>query len=268
MNLINHRILLNANKPNKLHHLVYFLAGCLAIFCHQISHSAETGCRIVKSANNEFAVCSYDPRTQQIRMFLNNAYGKVLGDFSAVSQHLEQHGEHLVFAMNGGMYHGDRSPVGLYVEKGIRKHAIVLGSSFGNFGMQPNGVFCVTQQGAQVLESRRFVKSAPRCLYATQSGPMLVINGHLHPRFLKESTSRHIRNGVGVDRSGQVHFVISSLPITFYDFAQFFLQQLHTPNALYLDGSISRLYAPELGRHDRGRQLGPIIGVVASKSAN
>jgi uncharacterized protein YigE (DUF2233 family) len=34
-------------------------------------------------------------------------------------------------------------------------------------------------------------------------------------------------------------------------------------NALYFDGKISRLFAPELGRSDIGFPIGPMVGLVA-----
>jgi uncharacterized protein YigE (DUF2233 family) len=77
---------------------------------------------------------------------------------------------------------------------------------------------------------------------------MLVSNGKLHPRFIKSSASLYVRNGVGVDREGRVLFAISDLPVNFYDFATLFRDRLDAPNALYLDGSISAMYAPELKR--------------------
>lgn len=104
-------------------------------------------------------------------------------------------------------------------------------------------------------------RPAPR--FATQSGPMLVIGGEIHPRFLKDSDSLKRRNGVGVTEEGEAVFVLADTPVRFYDFAAFFRDELKTPNALYLDGTISRLYAPELERNDPGEVMGPIVGVVA-----
>ena len=95
---------------------------------------------------------------------------------------------------------------------------------------------------------------------------MLVNDGALHPRFLVDSDSVYIRNGVGVSADGKTaYFAISDSRVTFHQFARLFRDVLNTPNALYLDGSISRLYAPELGRHDRGLPLGPIIGTVVPR---
>jgi uncharacterized protein YigE (DUF2233 family) len=117
-----------------------------------------------------------------------------------------------------------------------------------------------------VIESRAFANAPPACDYATQSGPMLVIGGDLHPKFLKASDSLNIRNGVGVSADGaRAVFAISDDPVNFHTFARLFRDGLGLPDALYLDGSISRLYAPELGRHDGGFPMGPIVGTVVPK---
>ena len=49
----------------------------------------------------------------------------------------------------------------------------------------------------------------------TQSGPMLLIDGKLHPEITDDGPSRTRRNGVGVDRQGRAHFVISEGPVSF-----------------------------------------------------
>ena len=133
----------------------------------------------------------------------------------------------------------------------------------GNFGLLPNGVFCVADRFA-VIESRAFAAAPPQCRFATQSGPMLVIDGALHPRFLPESDSTYIRNGVGISADGDTAwFVISDKAVNFHRFARFFRDALGAPNALYLDGSVSRLVVPGEGRADFGLPMGPIIGLVA-----
>ena len=116
-----------------------------------------------------------------------------------------------------------------------------------------------------MTETRAFLLKSTVPDYATQSGPMLVINGKLHPKFLENSTSRKIRNGVGIN-GGAVIFVKSEDPVNFHTFATLFRDDLGAPNALYLDGTISRLYSAELGRNDRGAVMGPIVGVVTARS--
>ena len=116
-----------------------------------------------------------------------------------------------------------------------------------------------------MIESRAFAKARPQCRIATQSGPMLVIDGDLHPRFLVDSDSRYVRNGVGVSPDGQTAwFAISDRAVTFHEFGRLFRDGLGVRDALYFDGSISRLYAPGMNRADFGRSLGPIIGLVDS----
>ena len=232
-----------------------------------------------------FAVCAFDPRRVDIRIFLNAGNDEPFGSFASLGSALHERGETLVFAMNGGMYDVNRVPVGHYVEHGVERKGVNTRLGPGNFHLLPNGVFFLTSKGAGVLESRAYLawraavpKTAPTAavptsikpapsppspvIYATQSGPMLVIDGVLHPRFQRDSPSLKRRNGVGVDARGMVYFVLADTPINFFAFASFFLDELKTPNALYLDGSISRLYAPELGRNDSGASMGPIIGVV------
>lgn len=209
-----------------------------------------------------YVVCTLDAAQEPgLKLWLNGSDGRVLGDFTTVRRMLAP-GETLGFAMNAGMYHPDYRPVGLYVSEGIREHEIVTGASNDNFGMLPNGVFCTGgARPYQVIESRAFAQAQPQCRIATQSGPMLVIDGTLHPRFLVDSDSRYIRNGVGVSPDGQTAwFAISDRAVTFHEFGRLFRDGLGARDALYFDGSISRLYAPALNRADFGRRLGPIIG--------
>lgn len=209
-----------------------------------------------------YTVCSVNPAEEELRLFRTDAAGEVLGSFRRVDQMLAAGGGQLGVAMNAGMYHDDRSAVGLYIEDGEAQKRLITSAGPGNFGLLPNGVFCVTEGAAQVIETLAYQADPPDCRYATQSGPMLVIGGALHPRFLSDSTSRYVRNGVGVDGDGTVWFAISDRAVTFHEFGRFFRDALGTPDALFLDGNISRLYAPELGRHDGGFPMGPIIGTV------
>ena len=221
-------------------------------------------CEEVTFEDMPFTVCRADPGKDDIRLFLNDGDGKPLGSFSAIEDRLPD-GKSLAFAMNAGMYHPDRRPVGLYIENGAEMKKIVTRDGPGNFGLLPNGVLCLGERQARIIESRRFAQSKPACTHATQSGPMLVIDGTLHPRFLPNSTSRFRRNGVGVTPDGTLLAVISDRPVTFHRFARLFRDHLGTPNALFLDGKVSRLYAPGLQRHDIGFPMGPMLGVVETR---
>ena len=219
------------------------------------AQAAEDICRATEHRGRAFTICTADLDRHRIDLHLNGPDGAPLGGFEA----LEAAGGPVLMAMNAGMYHADRAPVGLYVEDGAEAARIVTREGPGNFGMLPNGVFCVAEDGAAVIESRTFAAAPPACRHATQSGPMLLIDGAVHPRFLPDSPSRNVRNGVGV-AGRAVHFVISDEPVTFHEMATLY-QGLGVRDALYFDGRVSRLHAPGRGRSDRGRRLGPMVAV-------
>ena len=221
------------------------------------------GCRDLNFDGTSYTLCEV-AAGEDLRLFQSGPVG-VLGSFSSANDLLAAEGKTLGFAMNAGMFHPDRTPVGLYIEDGVAQTPLVTRDGPGNFGLLPNGVFCVADT-FRVIESLAFKAEAPACRYATQSGPMLVINGKLHPKFLADSDSYNVRNGVGVSADGaRAVFAISNSAVNFHSFARLFRDGLNLPDALYFDGSISRLFAPGLGRNDLGFSMGPMVGTVVPK---
>lgn len=200
---------------------------------------------------------------EQLRLFLRDDEHKPLKSFAKIDAWLKPKGEQLVFAVNAGMYHGDFSPVGLCVIDGIQLTPLNLADDKGNFFLKPNGVFGITSRGALVSESTKLAKHPEKFLLATQSGPMLVIDGRIHHAFIVGSSNRLYRNGVGIVSAKEVVFAISEGPVNFHDFATLFRDALHCQNALFLDGTVSSLHAPSLKRSDKKMDLGPIIGITA-----
>ena len=243
--------------------IIAIILTCITPAAH--AHEASS-CQNLSYNGADYTVCNYSPMQTDIRLFLKRNDGSILGSFDAVNKELAKTGEQLLFAMNAGMYHKDRSPVGLYRQDGQSTGRLQTKASSGNFGMLPNGVFHVHHDKvADISETMRYMLKSVVPDAATQSGPMLVINGKLHPKFNADSSSRKIRNGVGRTQAGEIIFVKSDTPVNFYDFASLFKDELKAFNALYLDGVISRLYSAELNRNDFGPRMGPIVGVVVPK---
>lgn len=216
---------------------------------------------LVQAREPRYTVVRVDTRTQELRLFLRDEQGVPFHRFTKLDSWLKPQGKRLRFAMNAGMYEPDYSPVGLFVADGKAMTPLNLADGKGNFYLKPNGVFLVSAAGPRIVESTQYPAVAREVRLATQSGPLLLRDGAIHPRFDPASTSRHIRNAVGVS-GGTAYFVISDEPVTFYELALYFRDELHCPDALYLDGAISSLYAPDLGRRDAKSRLGPIIGIV------
>ncbi|MEO7815264.1 MAG: phosphodiester glycosidase family protein [Sphingomicrobium sp.] len=221
--------------------------------CHQILFEAA-----------RFTVC--DPGKGELRLMAAAKDEAPLRTFAQVMSRLGD--DNVAFAMNAGMFDEEGRPIGLAVVDGVQRHAINLRDGGGNFHLKPNGVFLVRKSGAvSIVTSEAYPPSAD-IAFATQSGPMLVIDGAIHPKFDADGESRFIRNGVGVAPDGHPLFVISNEVVSFGKLARFFRDGLHAKNALYFDGSVSSLWDPAAGRQDAGVPLGPmIVALKAGASA-
>jgi len=225
---------------------------------------AETApCREVAFEQSAFTVCTFDLTRTQLRLHWKDPNGEAYGNLGKLVEAENQKMPPLLFAMNAGMYRADNSPVGLYIENGQQLVKANTASGPGNFHLKPNGVFYIDGDTAGVVETGKFLKLHPTAEFATQSGPMLVIEGKLHPRFQANGPSLKIRNGVGIRDPHTVVFAISNEAVSFGDFARLFRDEFGCQNALFLDGSISSLYAPSVDRNDQLWPAGPIVSARA-----
>jgi uncharacterized protein YigE (DUF2233 family) len=213
--------------------------------------------------------------SDQLGFFLEDGNRK-FKNFSALSEHVRKKNKNLIFAMNGGMYLPERNnePQGLYIEQGKTRKKLDTFTSIRpirtNFYLHPNGVFYIKKNGTPVvLKNTSFISEYPKKQYldikfATQSGPMLVVDGAIHPAFTPNSKNVHIRNAVGINQKGEICFVLSEERVCFHDIATLFKEELNCENALYLDGFVSRLYYPKLEpyRNLNTGNFGVIIGLL------
>lgn len=218
-------------------------------------------CRAVSFEAVDYTVCEIDLRRYRLGLFLQDRDGRPYGSLYAFKRAMAAAGDPPLVAMNAGMYHEDLSPVGLFVSGGRELHPANEADGDGNFFMKPNGVFYADGERAGILETGAFLRQAPAAGIATQSGPLLVIDGALHPLFSDDGPSRKTRNGVGIRDDHTVVFAISRDGVSFGSFARLFRDALGCRNALYLDGSVSALSAPDGLSVGWGIRVGPILAV-------
>ncbi len=222
--------------------------------------AADSACEKVKFEQSVLTHCIADPASHTIGMVLSAEGGAPYRSFANLSAAIAK--DKVAFAVNGGMFDGEGKPIGYYVEESNRLKELNTNDGAGNFHLKPNGVFYGSGGEWRIRTSESFKASVgDRPQFGTQSGPMLLIDGKLHPEITEDGPSRTIRNGVGIDRKGRAHFVISEGAISFGNLARFFRDVADTPNALYLDGSVSSLWDPASDRMDSRAPIGPMIVV-------
>ncbi|KAB2717771.1 hypothetical protein F9K73_16470 [Brucella intermedia] len=221
--------------------------------------------------NTDYIVCDAGAEGTGLHLFWKDADGEPYRNFSNLAGTAASQGKTLVFALNAGMYQPDFSPMGLYIEDGrelrpASKAAPARGSGpVPNFYKKPNGIFYLSDKGAGILPTDRFMKQGMKPRLATQSGPMLVIGNKVNSIFIVGSTDRTRRSGVGICKGGVIRFAVSEDAVNFHDFARLFRDHLHCPNALFLDGGGGAgIYVPALQRNDISWHggYGPMFGFV------
>jgi uncharacterized protein YigE (DUF2233 family) len=207
-------------------------------------------------------VLSYtvNPKTQNIQLFWKDDKGNIIKNFKSLNQFVKSKKQALLFACNASMYTTEYGPVGLFIQNGKVLKSLNKSDGKYNFTWKPNGVFYINNDKQVFVCETDAFKNDGKIKYATQSGPMLVINGKIHVGFDK-STVKCVRNGVGILPDGKVLFAMSKSEVTFYEFAKYFLD-LGCKNALYFDGAISKSYLPSQKWTNQDGQFGVMVGVV------
>lgn len=194
-----------------------------------------------------FKVVRIDLRRDALGLHWHNPEGgQPFGSIDNLRQWGEAHGKRLLFAANAGIYDRKGAPLGLYVESGRTLVPLNLAHgdpAAGNFSLRPNGVFAVYPDGHAAVHTSEAFKAegkAPRL--ATQSGPMLLVDGKINAQFVDDSASVKWRSGVCAPTPDSVVFAVSETPVNFHTFARLFRDALGCRDALYLDGTISQFY--------------------------
>ncbi|MBX7540618.1 phosphodiester glycosidase family protein [Qipengyuania sphaerica] len=220
----------------------------------------ESACRSIIFEDTPLTHCLASPSRHTVSMDLSPSGAAPYRSLSTYSK--SRSGGRIAFVMNAGMFDDEGKPIGYFVEDGDRLQTLSTSDGEGNFHMKPNGVFFGTGDTWEVRTTDDFLANVrDRPDFGTQSGPMLVVAGKLHPEISHDGESRLIRNAVGVDERGRAHFVISNAAISFGKLARFYRDELGVKNALYLDGNVSTLWNPSTNRLDTGAPIGPIVVV-------
>lgn len=252
--------------------LITILIACCIISCLPNSTPTKNELNTVSTGNSKqtieekviqesFLIYHVNPRKTSLRLFWKNQYNEIIGSLVNLKRFVESNGDSLVFAMNGGMYLENQYPLGLFVDSGRIIRAVNTANASGNFYLKPNGIFYLDKKGnAGIVKTEDFHFNTS-IQYATQSGPMLLVNKTIHPAFKKESKNINIRNGVGIKSNGELVFIITRVPINLYRFAALFHEE-GCINALYLDGYVSRAYLPSKNWVQEDGNFGVMIGEV------
>lgn len=221
-------------------------------------------CQISRFEAVDYITCIADPVAMDVRLFHASADKQPWSNVEGLVAEQIRVANAPLMAMNAGMYHADMAPVGLLVEDGEEISPLNTADDIGNFFLKPNGVFFIDQSGrAAVMETSDFAEADIIPRIATQSGPMLVVDGHLHPKFLADGTSKYIRNGVGVRADGNIVFAISRDAVNLHTFARAFRGQFNCPNALFFDGGVSTMVVRDQVFKNGDHPAGPVVAVFA-----
>ncbi|HEY6986565.1 MAG TPA: phosphodiester glycosidase family protein [Rhodanobacteraceae bacterium] len=225
--------------------LVHRLALGVAFAAFRPGAAESVESKVVHADEADYRVVAIDLRQDVLELYWRDAQGTPYRSIDVLKRDGESEGRMLLFATNAGMYDRQFRPLGLTIAGGkiLRPLNPARGSGSGNFGLQPNGIFYVdAQDHADVVPSATWTAQAIDARVATQSGPMLVIDGEVNPAFVESSDSRKWRSGVCAQVPDRVVFAVSRTPVTFHAFARLFRDNLGCREALYLDGTLSQIY--------------------------
>lgn len=228
------------------------------------------------NGDNSFIAFIADPKKHSLR--IHGQGESIIGErkvpfntLSSIQKKLALEQQDVLMLTNGGMFTNSYNAEGLLIIDSQEISAIDTGNSeqFLNFYFKPNGIFYIENDEFKISETMNFLQACAagdiNPVFATQSGPMLLLDDKIHDGFNQDSQSKKIRSGVGVLDNGKAIFIVSQTELTFYDFANLFQSLFSVKDALFLDGAISKIYVKDLIGSGMGHKFGPIVSVSAKK---
>ena len=211
------------------------------------AHASADGLilRQIEHLGRTFHVATIDLRVASLDLYGQRPDGGNVANFTELAAYLDAQDRRLVMGTNGGIFKVSGRPVGLHIERGVETSAVEVADGFGNFYLKPNGVFWTDDRGAHVDVTEAWTGGEGVVRLATQSGPVLLVDGALHPAFQEQSLNLLPRSGVGVSDPHTVHLVMSQGSVRFWELATLFRDVLGCTDALYLDGVISQWVDPD-----------------------
>lgn len=200
----------------------------------------------------------------QVTLHWKNAAGRPYRYFSTLKKALEADNKRPLVLMNAGIYDKNDQPAGLHIENGNLLKKLNTHKGGGNFHLQPNGVFFIDKKNrARIVTTAAYKKHHIRSKtirLATQSGPMMLINGRINSKFIPDSRSFYSRTGICTTPKNRLYFLSTAyMTSNFYQFAQA-AKRLGCHNALYLDGNIAKLYTA--GENSTFHFV-PLVGILS-----
>jgi len=157
----------------------------------------------------------------------------------------------LFFSITASVVDSDCRPLGLCIENGQLLHSLNSNAGEGNFFLKPNGVLMVDSGTVKIINADNF--NSKTATTAIQSGPMLVIDGKIHPAFDPGSKNKNIRCGAGIYTENGESFLVfikSVSPVSFAEFAAIFRDEYKCSNALNLEsGAYCSMHLPTVDKN-------------------
>ena len=134
---------------------IFIFTSCSAQTASQ--KATEIDAQEVTYRNQKFDIVKIDLQKTPVHFFWKNKNGQLIRSLENLKKEMESDHKELLFAMNAGMYQRDRNPQGLFIDNGKTiKPLDTLQDGYGNFYLQPNGIFFIKNDSAGVLPSTLF----------------------------------------------------------------------------------------------------------------